>query len=556
MADAKRFRWVCWCSSSAVWFVGSILSAQVVETPSVLAGEGELDAELGIPRSVNVQLIRLDAGGGTTQQLESAGDEPASTVELASAEREAELLRAEEDELRNRAVSLRNAADAADANASRLEADSRAKARAKTIANRTVDAMESPSSEALDALDRAVEASEEAEAAAGAARAQADAAKAELESILETLAEKEGLRREKEIEVEKLRIEIEERKKDAAAKKEKSQAPRDLVQIRVRVVEVARSNGSAFSSVLDYRSQSGQRASLVTGNNIHGNQRTESAATRFGDILGLIGLDQNGTAIGGGKGLLVNLTGKHVNLLASFLASELNADTVTAPQVVTLNENSVEFFSGEKLPFRLGTNVIAENTNTVREFFYKNVGAYVKVTPTIIAKGAKIRLNIVVRVADSGTQNLNSNTVNFESGIVSVQNLVELEDNRGLVMGGLISEREIETEEKIPILGDLPLVGALFKDKTTDRQKTETLVFVEARKLAKDESANAVLTKTREDFILGANYVQVALTNTRLSVGLRDALEPAYENFSVSSYWNRFGRRLRRGGVFAYDVTK
>ena len=75
------------------------------------------------------------------------------------------------------------------------------------------------------------------------------------------------------------------------------------------------------------------------------------------------------------------MTSEHINWAVSFLASEFNGDVVTAPEVVTLNGQNVEFVAGEKLPFQLGQNVIQGTNNNVQQVFYKNVGSYVSRRP-------------------------------------------------------------------------------------------------------------------------------------------------------------------------------
>jgi hypothetical protein len=140
-----------------------------------------------------------------------------------------------------------------------------------------------------------------------------------------------------------------------------------LIQVKVRVIEVQRSNAMSVSSVLDYVSQKGKAgSSLISGNNINGNMENFRGSSRF-TVPNLIGLDSTGKLTG--SGLLVNLTSEHINYIASFLATELNGDIVTAPEVVTLNGQNVEFVAGAKVPFEIGQNVVVDNTNNISSSF-------------------------------------------------------------------------------------------------------------------------------------------------------------------------------------------
>jgi hypothetical protein len=157
-----------------------------------------------------------------------------------------------------------------------------------------------------------------------------------------------------------------------------------LIQIKVRVVEVVRDDSFQANSVLEYVSRADVDQSLTSGEpaNRVGAQGYENFRniSRF-DATGLV---QNATT---GAGMLLNLTSEHINWATQLLATELNADVVTAPEVVTLNGQNVEFVSGQKVPFELGQNVIQGTNNNIQQFFYKNVGTYVSVTPKIVNWG-------------------------------------------------------------------------------------------------------------------------------------------------------------------------
>lgn len=160
-----------------------------------------------------------------------------------------------------------------------------------------------------------------------------------------------------------------------------------LIHIKVRVVEVDRSDTLDVSSVLDYFSTAGNASSITNGlplNDSTGGLGLErfGAVSRFA-IPGLI------SSAATGSGTLVNLTSKHINWVASLLAKEFAADTVNAPQVTTLNGKNVIFRSGSKVPFQTGANFVQDGTNTIEQVFYKHVGMYISVTPQIVNWGAK-----------------------------------------------------------------------------------------------------------------------------------------------------------------------
>jgi hypothetical protein len=440
-----------------------------------------------------------------------------------------------------------------------------------------------------------------------------------------------------------------------------------LIQIKVRVVEVGRSDTFESSSVLDYISHGGD-LSLITTHNINNNRERTTGVSRFPsrDLLTVPANGQSIANLSGGAGGLLNLTSEHINWITSFLATELNADVITAPQVTTLNGQNVEFSAGTKQPFELGQSVIQNGSNVIQQFFYKHVGTYISVTPRIvdwglhgegkgnaaivdaevrdwnglikmmiqegmaeaqkatwsdyvgntslvpfnIREGVLMRLNeftrsdlmkfisthpeyqgilhdletgcpvcggdgacrcnwkpeectldleVVVRLSDAGIPPLTADRggaisattasvgVAGEVNVRAVANIVQIKSGHGVVMAGLIGEREVEQLTKVPILGDAPVVGYLFRSKSTDRQKTEVLIFIEATVL--DSRPEVARAETANDFLLGQPHVLGELLDSPLEFGMYRAgfgtyLPPHSPQERV--FWERLGRKVRK----------
>jgi hypothetical protein len=161
-----------------------------------------------------------------------------------------------------------------------------------------------------------------------------------------------------------------------------------LIQIKVRLIEATRRNSEDFRSVLDYISRSGPLTSLVDGNNVNGNRRSTRAGTRMPSGNGLLATGGTTLAtIGTGSGALVNLTSRHINFVTNVLVSEFNGDVLTVPEVTTLNGQNVEFAAGATRAFPLGLSITSGNATSRQEFFYKQIGTLVSVTPRIVNWG-------------------------------------------------------------------------------------------------------------------------------------------------------------------------
>jgi hypothetical protein len=384
-----------------------------------------------------------------------------------------------------------------------------------------------------------------------------------------------------------------------------------LIQIRMRVVEVARSDGLAVNSVLEYVSSGGTQDSFTSGNTANNKKQNLRSLSRF-EIPDLV------TNASTGTGMLVNLTSKHINWLLQAISTEMNADVVTAPEVVTLNGQNVEFVAGEKLPFQLGQNVIQGDANNIQQVFYNTrivftvpaqgkdqpavdlravlahyegkqaipfsiqtkillaVNDYSKRDPDGInflvslaqagvidasacdrcrswkPEDCTIDLSIVVRLSEGGAipASIDNPTLGdslAEKNVRAVANVIQVRSGHGVVMAGLIGERENQNVAKVPMLGDLPFVGFLFRSKTVARLKTEVLIFLEAQVLDPDPSL--ARATAAEHFRLGQPFVESDLLDNPLECGMYRVGFGTYlppDTHGERIFWERFGREIRK----------
>src|SRR5205823_6874876 len=109
---------------------------------------------------------------------------------------------------------------------------------------------------------------------------------------------------------------------------------------------------------------------------------------------------------------------------------------------------------------------------------------------------------------------------------------------------------------KVPLLGDIPFLGALFRSKQTNRQKTEVILFIEARVLDANPDINR--GQSSENFTLGQPYVSGDLLDNPLEYGMYRAgfgayLPPVCAEEGV--FWERLGRRIRKVSTEVHDIA-
>jgi Bacterial type II and III secretion system protein len=491
-----------------------------------------------------------------------------------------------------------------------------------------------------------------------------------------------------------------------------------LIQVKVRVVEIDRSKSLFVSSVLDFVRGPFSGSTLIMGNNINHNTRDLSGGTRFAIPDDLITFADKASGISTltGSGALVNLTTGNLNYIARLLQNEFHSDIVTAPEVITLNGQNVEFIAGQKVPFALGQNVIQGTNNNIQQFFYKHVGTYISVTPQIVnwktgyasgggraaviesdvvswrgvlkkfaenqplligkddvldaylssfaawedsllqdarkeyvnarlsewKKAGKeeklfpkdqimatqpkdmypeirqkyyepeppvpavikekilaalnqsrtrgvdrlfaccisnidsqkcnssngcgpgcdwrpedctIDLNVIIRLSGLTDTTIGVNPtsnvpvsikVPVEDNVRAIADIVQVKSGHGVVMGGLIGDQEVKDVDKVPVLGDIPYLGALFRSTATTRHKTEVVVFIEAKVL--DPNPTMAHGQSAEDFALSQPFVTGAFLDNPLEFGMHRAgfgtyLPPHSREEKV--FWERLGRKCR-----------
>lgn len=155
------------------------------------------------------------------------------------------------------------------------------------------------------------------------------------------------------------------------------------------------------------------------------------------------------------------------------------SNVLSTPSIVTLDNQEAEIVVGQTVPFLTGsfsnTGGSASATNPFQTIERENVGLTLKVNPQI-NDGRSIKLDIEQK-ADS----LAASAVNASDIITNTRSFktsVMVDDGKMIVLGGLIKDELIESEQKVPLLGDIPLIGGLFRHKNTTKLKTNLMVFI------------------------------------------------------------------------------
>lgn len=209
-------------------------------------------------------------------------------------------------------------------------------------------------------------------------------------------------------------------------------------------------------------------------------------------------------AIGGGR---VNIPGigevLSLGVLARFLENEVRANILSTPNIVTLDNEEAKIVVGRNLPFVTGqyTNTGGGTTpaNPFQTIERRDVGLTLQVRPQI-SEGGAIRLQIyqeasaVVGNVDAATGPVTTKR--------SIESMVLVDDGAIIALGGLVEDSYAGGEEKVPMLGDLPVAGSLFRYNTRKRSKTNLVVFLRPV-ILRDRDSYAEMTQSRYEYVIG-----------------------------------------------------
>lgn len=190
-------------------------------------------------------------------------------------------------------------------------------------------------------------------------------------------------------------------------------------------------------------------------------------------------------------------------------------DTVnilSTPQILTSDNKEAEILVGENVPFisqsqttsALGTTTSGTTSGIVNSIVRQDVGIILKITPQI-TEGDNVKLDIYQEISSVKNQS-DALTVSVGPTITkrSTKTSVVVKDNQTVVIGGLMQENDEEQITKMPFLGDIPLLGYLFKTKNTTKNKTNLIVFLNPH-IIKEADRLAEITKYKQKEFAVAN---------------------------------------------------
>ncbi|MFT6220718.1 MAG: general secretion pathway protein D [Candidatus Endobugula sp.] len=197
-------------------------------------------------------------------------------------------------------------------------------------------------------------------------------------------------------------------------------------------------------------------------------------------------------------GFLGNNGGVDYATLINFFQSNTDANVLSTPSLLTTDNNEAEISIGQNVPFVTGsfTTTTGDATNPFQTIQREDVGISLKVTPQI-NEGDTVILEIEQEVSSISGSSQASDVITNER---KISTKVIAQDGETIILGGLISDDIQQQEQKVPFLGDIPLIGGLFRNDTTTVTKRNLMVFLRAS-ILRDNEAMAGATGEKYRFI-------------------------------------------------------
>lgn len=280
-------------------------------------------------------------------------------------------------------------------------------------------------------------------------------------------------------------------------------ARRAQVYIEALIVEL----NSNTNANLGIQWQIGSGNVLAGTNLTSGNSNSiinlTAGAVTGGGLVNSLGALQQGLNVG----WVHNLFGvQGLGALLQALSQTSDANVLSTPNLITLDNQEAKIVVGTNVPIQTGSysNLTSGTTSAAFNTYDRvDVGLTLHIKPQITEGGIlKLQLYTEDSAIVNGTTNVSTNPAGPEFTKRSIQSTVLADNGEIIVLGGLMQDNYQVSNSKVPLLGDIPWIGQLFRSENKTRQKTNLMVFLRPVIINDHDTAQAV-TSNRYDYIQG-----------------------------------------------------
>jgi general secretion pathway protein D len=227
-------------------------------------------------------------------------------------------------------------------------------------------------------------------------------------------------------------------------------------------------------------------------------------------------------------GLLRNYGGTYaLGAIAKLLQSQTNTNIVSTPNLITLDNEEAKIIVGSNVPFITGqfTQTGGSTTNPFQTIERKDVGITLRIKPQV-GEGGTVRM-VIFQESSSVSDKVAPGTSNAgpSTDKRSIESTVVVDDGAILVLGGLIEDKFTDRKSKVPLLGDIPYLGQLFRSESRTKTRTNLMVFLRPIVMRDADSVNK-LSLDRYDLIRARQQGAQPAPHPMLQVGEIPVIPP------------------------------
>lgn len=199
--------------------------------------------------------------------------------------------------------------------------------------------------------------------------------------------------------------------------------------------------------------------------------------------------------LGNVSGMMFGIAKNDWAAIVQAVSSNTNSNVLATPSITTLDNEEAYFIVGQEVPIITGSTSSSNNSNPFQTVDRQEVGIKLRVTPQV-NEGNAVQLTI-----EQETSSVSGNTgVDISINKREIKTTVMADSGATVVLGGLIDEDVQESVQKVPILGDIPFIGHLFKSTTNTTRKRNLMVFLRAT-IVRDAGLMAEISESKYNFI-------------------------------------------------------
>ena len=258
---------------------------------------------------------------------------------------------------------------------------------------------------------------------------------------------------------------------------------------------------NAVPNLLTIAGAIGSRALDTSTTTINGSTVTTSTNSTLSDTLAQSALTSILGATGGSAGIAGRFGSTILGAIVNAVKTDTASNLLQTPHLITLDNQQAHLLVGQEIPITTGQaiSLASQNSdNAFRTVQRENVGIQLDVKPQINSSGS-IKLYVRQEVSSiAGPVSTTNQELILNKR--AIENTFTVDDGQIVVIGGLLSDQEQRTIEKTPVLGDLPVLGNLFRAKSRSRTKTNLMIFIRPTILRTAEDSRK-LTEQRYGYL-------------------------------------------------------